>query len=76
MDAMAIQDQACTRESVQRRPRSSKAWREVLVLLAQSLGLVGAAVLLYCLGPVFGATLIVGSIAAWSLIRPRAAVPC
>ncbi len=63
MEAMAIQDRVCTRESVQRKPRSSKTWREVLLFLAQSLGLVGAAVLLYCLGPALGMTLIAGSFA-------------
>jgi hypothetical protein len=73
MEAMAFQDQACTRESVLRKPRTSEDWREVVVFLAQSLGLVGAAVLLHTLGPVFGITLIAGSLLVWSLHRNRPA---
>jgi hypothetical protein len=71
MAAIAIDDQVCTRESFVRKARTSDERREVLLFLAQSLGLVGAAVLLYCLGPALGVALIAGGVATGLLPRPR-----
>ncbi len=73
MVAMAIQSQVSVRESVQRKSWTSEDWREIRVFLAQSLGLVCGAVLLYSLGPVLGMALIVGGVAGWLLLRNRTA---
>jgi hypothetical protein len=69
MVTMAFPDQACTRESAKRKLWTAESWRAFLVFLAQSLGLVCAAALLYPLGPALGVTLIVAGLAVWSQIR-------
>jgi len=73
MVAMAIQSQVSLRESVERKPWTSDDRREVLLFLAESFGLVCAALFLYSLGPGVGITLIAVSLAAWSLLRSRIA---
>jgi hypothetical protein len=70
---MAIKHQVGTRESIERNPWTSEDWREVLVFLAQSFGLVCVAVFLYSLGPALGMALLVGSLAVWPLFRNQPA---
>ena len=73
MIAMAIQGQVGVRESIERKPWTSEAWREVLVFLAQSLGLVGAAVFLYSLGVGLGMTLLIVGLGVWAFLRSQTA---
>ena len=67
MVTMAIPRQLRLQESVERKGWTSQDWRSIGLFLAQSSLLVSAAVLLYCFGPALGVTLIVGSLALWSL---------
>ena len=70
---MTIQGQVCTQESVERHKWTSEDWRETCVFLAQSFGLVCAAVFFCALGPVLGMALIVISLAVWSLLSSQIA---
>ena len=72
MIAMAIQGQVGVRESIERKPWTSEAC-EVLVFLAQSLGLVGAAVFLYSLGVGLGMTLLIVGLGVWAFLRSQTA---
>jgi hypothetical protein len=77
MVSMAIPSQVCshvcTRGSIERKPWNSEARNDVLGFLAQSVGLVCAAIFLYSLGPALGMTLIVVSLVVWSLLRSQIA---
>ena len=73
MVTMAIQGQVCARESIEREPWNAEARNDVIVFLAQSFGVVCAAIFLYCLGPSLGMTLIVVSLAVWSFLRSQTA---
>ncbi len=73
MVTMAIQGQVGVRESVERKPWSSEAWRDVLAFLAQVSGLVCAAVFLYSLGAALGMTLIVVSLGVWAFLKSQTA---
>ena len=73
MVGMTIQSQVCARESNERKAWTSEARNDVVVFLAQLLGVVCAAIFLYSLGPAFGITLIGVSLAAWSYLRARTA---
>ncbi len=73
MVAMAISNQVGLRETVERKTWTSADWREIGLFLAQSLGLVGSAVLLYFLGPALGMALIVGGVAVWLLLMNQSA---
>jgi hypothetical protein len=72
MLSMALSGQVCTRESVERKPWTAQDGREIGRFLAQSVGLVCAAIFLYSVGPACGMALAVGSLAVWSLLRSRA----
>ena len=69
MVAMAIQSQVSLRESVERKPWTSEDGREVVLFVAQSFGLICAAVLLYSVGPALGITFLVATVGVWSLLR-------
>ncbi len=73
MLTLAIRSQFCGRESVERKPWTSEDSRGVLVFLAQSLGLVCAAMFLYSLGLALGLTLIVAGLGAWSFLKSQIA---
>lgn len=73
MLAMTFRNQVSVRESVEHKPWTAQDWREISVFFAQSVGLVGAAILLYTLGPALGVTLIAISLAGWSLLRRQTA---
>jgi hypothetical protein len=73
MLSMSIQHPVYGRESSEQKPWSSEARKDVLVFLAQSLGIVGAAMFLYSLGPALSAMLIAVSLAVWSLLRSQIA---
>jgi len=77
MVSMAIPSQVCsqvcTRESVERKSWTSEARNDVFGFFAQSIGLVGAAIFLYSLGPALGMTLIAVSLAVWSFLRSQTA---
>ncbi len=73
MVTMAIQGQVGVRESIERKPWTSEAWRDVLGFLAQSLGLVCAAVFLYSLGPALGMTLFAVSLGVWLFLGSQTA---
>jgi hypothetical protein len=61
------------RESVERKPWTSEDWRKSVVFLAQSFGLVCAAIFLYSLGPKLSMALIAVSVAVWSLLSSQIA---
>ncbi len=69
MVTMAISNRVSTRESVERKPWTAQNGREICAFLAQSLGLVAAAICLYSLGLALGMTLIAVSLAVWPLLR-------
>lgn len=73
MVAMTIQNQACTRESIERKPWTSEAWNDVFVFLAQSFGVVCGAIFFYAVGPALGVTLIAVSLAVRSFLRSQTA---
>jgi len=73
MVSLGIQSRVCIRESVERKAWTSEDWREISVFLAQSCGLVCAAIFLYSLGPALGMTLIAVSLAVWLLLRSQIA---
>jgi len=68
MATTAIQIQMCKRDTDERKVWTSSDWREILVFLAQACGMVGAAIMLYSVGPALGTALIGGSLVAWSLL--------
>ena len=69
MGTVALQGQVLTSESVERKPWNSQDWREVVLFVAQSFGIVCAAVSLYALGPALGMAFIVGSLIVWSVVK-------
>ena len=71
--AMALQGQVCTRESVERNPWTTEDWRQSCVFLAQSFGLVCAAIFLYSIGPALCMALIAVSLAVWLLLSSQIA---
>ena len=73
MVSMAIQYQVCTRESVERKPWTSEARNDILRFFALSLGLVCAAMFLYCLGPALGMTLLAVSLVVCVFLRSQIA---
>ena len=73
MLTLALRSQFCGRESVERKPWTSEDSRAVLVFLAQSLGLVCAAMFLYSLGLALGMMLMVASLAVWSFLKSQIA---
>ncbi len=73
MFAMTIQHRSGVQESIERKPWTSQDWRELSMFVAQSVGLVGAAIFLYSLGPALGMTLIAVGLAVWSSFRSQIA---
>ena len=56
-------------EAIGRGPWTSHDWYELFLWLGQSCGIVCVGVFLYSLGPILGATVLVGSLVAWSAAR-------
>jgi hypothetical protein len=73
MATMAIHNQVGMRESIERKPWTCEDWRESLVFLAESAGLVCAAIFFYSLGPNLSMALIAVSLAVWSLLSSQIA---
>ena len=73
MVSMVIQSQVCGRESIERKPWTSEAWNDVFLFLAQSSGIVCAAIFFYSLGPALGVTLMVVSLVVWAFLRSQTA---
>jgi hypothetical protein len=71
MVAMAERSQVSQQEIDERKPWTLADWREAVFFLGHTSGLVGAAILLYSIGPALGVAVIAVCVAVGSFLSRR-----